>query len=123
MSYGAPKPMKNPAKALRGIMAGTLIMEAIVVGLSLPVIAKLGGGIDTVGGVLVTALAVAMLLASGVIRFPWGVWVAVALQLAMIAAGFVVFTLGVLGVIFALIWLYLLWLRKQLKQSLAAAGQ
>ncbi|MGO1049462.1 DUF4233 domain-containing protein [Crossiella sp. CA198] len=122
MSHGAPKPMKNPAKALRGIMMGTLIMEAIVVALALPVVAKLGGGIGTTGGVLVAVLAVAMLLSSGLIRFPWGVWVAVALQVAMIAAGFVVFTLGVLGVIFALIWAYLLWLRRELARSLAAAA-
>ncbi|MBP2474173.1 ABC-type multidrug transport system permease subunit [Crossiella equi] len=122
MSHGAPKPMKNPAKALRGIMAGTLIMETIVVLLALPVIAKLGGGIGTLGGVLVGVLALLMLLATGVVRFRWGIWVALALQVAMIACGVFVFTLGVLGVIFGLIWLYLLWLRKQLDQSLAAAA-
>ncbi|MFB9909310.1 DUF4233 domain-containing protein [Allokutzneria oryzae] len=110
---------KDPWKGLRGIQAGTLVMEAIVVALSLLVIAKFQD-ITGTGGILVGALAVAMVVASGFQGKPWGLGLAVGLQVLMIAAGFVVFTLGVLGVVFALVWGALLWLRHDLRRREAA---
>ncbi|WP_086820795.1 DUF4233 domain-containing protein [Allokutzneria sp. NRRL B-24872] len=110
---------KDPWKGLRGIQAGTLVMEAITVALSLLVIAKFDG-ITSLGAILVGALAVAMVVASGVQGKPWGVGLAVALQVLMIACGFVVFALGVLGVVFALVWGALLWLRQDLRRREAA---
>lgn len=108
------QPKRDPWKGLRGVMAGTLILEAIVVGLALPVIAKLGGGISTTGGVVTIALAVAMIVAAGTLRTGWGLPLALVLQAVMIACGLFQFTLGVLGVMFALIWGYILWLRQDL---------
>ena len=40
----AHEPSVDPWKGLRGIMAGTLVLEAIVIGLVLTVIARLDGG-------------------------------------------------------------------------------
>ena len=42
---GQPKP-PDPWKSFRGVMAGTLILEAIVVLLALPVVATIGGGLS-----------------------------------------------------------------------------
>lgn len=109
----------DPWKGLRGIMAGTLFMEAIVVALALPVVAKLGGGISSAAGWIVGILAVAMLLAAFVQRRPWGLWVALALQAAMIACWPLVPALGGLGLIFAAVWAYLLWLRHDLARRIA----
>lgn len=109
----------DPWKGLHGVMAGTLVLETIVVALALPVIAKLGGGISTAGGWIVGGLALAMLAAAFLQRRRWGLWLALALQAAMIACFFVVPTLGVLGVVFALVWAYILWLRMDVARRLA----
>jgi hypothetical protein len=109
----------DPWKGLRGIMAGTLFMEAIVVALALPVVAKLGGGISSAAGWIVGLLALAMLLAAFVQRRSWGLWAALALQAAMIACWPLVPALGGLGLIFAAVWAYLLWLRHDLARRIA----
>jgi len=115
-------PLPDPWKGLRGVMAGTLFMEAIVVGLALLVVAKLGGGVSSVAGWTVGLLALAMLLAAFVQRRPLGLPVALALQLVMIACWPLVPTLGALGLIFAAVWAYLLWLRRDLTRRLAEHG-
>lgn len=122
MTATAPAPRQpppsDPWKGLRGIMAGTLFMEVIVVGLAMLVVAKLYGGVSSAAGVAVGLLALAMLLAAFVQRRRWGLPVALALQLAMVACWPLVPTLGVLGLIFALVWGYLLWLRRDLSRRL-----
>jgi Protein of unknown function (DUF4233) len=108
----------DPWKGLRAVMAGTLVLEAIVVALALPVIAKLGGGLTTTGGMIVLALAIAMVVAAGLLRTGWGLPLALVLQVVMIACGLFQLTLGILGVMFALIWAYLLWLRRDLRRRI-----
>jgi len=102
-------------------MAGTLFMEAIVVALALLVVAK--SGTSGAAGWIVGILAVAMLAAAFVQRRPWGLYVALALQAAMIACWPLVPALGGLGLIFAAVWGYLLWLRHDLARRIAAAGR
>jgi hypothetical protein len=110
----------DPWKGLRGVMAGTLMLEAIVVALALPVVAKLGGGLSTTAGWIVGALALAMLVAAFLQRRPWGLTLALTLQAAMIACVFVVPTLGALGVVFAVVWAYILWLRRDVARRLSS---
>jgi hypothetical protein len=112
----------NPAeRGIRGIFAMTLILEAIVVGLALLVLPKFGDGPSGVGIAVIGGLAVAMVLASGLQRRPWGLAVALVLQLAMIVAGFVLVpALGVMGVVFAVVWGFLLWLRREVARRMAA---
>lgn len=117
MSAAGP-PMRDPWKGLRGVMAATLLLEAIVVALALPVVAKLGGGASTAAGWIVGILALAMLAAAFLQRRRWGLGLALALQVAMIATVFVVPVLGALGVVFALVWAYILWLRRDLARRL-----
>jgi hypothetical protein len=99
-------------------MAATLLLEAIVVALALPVVAKLGGGMSTAAGWIVGLLALAMVAAAFLQRRRWGLGLALALQVAMIATVFVVPVLGALGVVFALVWAYILWLRHDLARRL-----
>ena len=58
-------PSVDPWKGLRGVMAGTLVMEAIVIGLVLTVIARIDDGahFQTWKIVYVSALAIAMVVA------------------------------------------------------------
>ncbi len=73
-------------------------------------------GIAVIGG-----LAVAMVLASGLQRRPWGLAVALLLQVAVIVAGFLLVpALGVMGLVFALVWLLLLWMRREVARRMAA---
>ncbi len=119
----APEPVRAPAtdpwKGLRGVMAGTLVLEAIVVLLVLPVVAKLGGGVSWLSGGYVVALAVVMIVASGMQRRPWAVPVDVALQVAMIAGWAVHPSLGIMGLVFAAVWAYILYLRRDVQQRIA----
>lgn len=112
-------PARDPWKGLRGVMAGTLVMEAIVVALALPVVARLGDGISSTAGWVVLVLAVLMLAAGFVQRRPWGLPVALVLQLAMLACWPLVPALGALGLIFCAVWGYFLWLRRDLRRRLA----
>lgn len=109
----------NPWKGLRGILAGTLVMEAVVVGLALLATARLGDGLDAVGGWYVGGLAVAMLLAAGLQRRRWGLGLALALQLAMVAGAFVHVAVGVVGLMFVAVWAYLLYVRHEVARRMA----
>ena len=67
---------------------------------------------------MIAVLAVAMIVAAGLQRRPWGLAVALALQVAMIACGLLVPALGVMGIVFALVWAILLCLRHDVARRL-----
>ena len=116
---GVRPPPTDPMKGIRGIFAATLILEAIVVLLSLLVLPKFGAG-ATVGGVVtMLVIALAMILASGLQRRPYGLKVALGLQVVTIVAGFWLVTgLGVMGVVFAIVWGVLLWMRWDVRRKM-----
>ena len=103
-------------KGIRQLCGTVLIMEAIVIGLAIPVAIVgehanrgLAGGIG--GG-----LAVCALLIGGVVgrpRMGWALWAGTVLQVLVIAAGVVVPAMYVLGVIFAALWVTGIWLARR----------
>ncbi len=113
-------PAKDPMKSFRGVMAGSLIMEGITVALALPVVAKLGGGVGTVTGWSVIAIAVAFIVLCGFLKKPWAVPAVLVLQLALVAFVVTLPAVAVLGVLFLGIWLWLLWLRRDVARRMAA---
>ncbi len=115
----APKP-KDPMKGFRGVMSGMLILEGITVALALPVVNKLGGGISTGTGWTVLAVALLHVVLCGFVKRPWTVPVLLALQVVLIALVFWLPAIAVLGVIFLAVWLWLLWLRKDVARRMAA---
>ena len=71
----------------------------------------LGGGGNT-GTVVVSALAVVSLALAALLRHRWAWWLGGAMPVALVVAGFTLHpSLGVLGVIFGLVWLYVLRVR------------
>lgn len=111
----------DPWKGLRGVFAGTALMEAIVVGLATAVVAKLGDDdVGAAGAIYVAAVAVLLLLVAFVQRRPWGLGAALALQPAVIVGAFAHVAVGAMGVIFALVWLYLLFLRREMQRRFDA---
>ncbi|HVV11962.1 DUF4233 domain-containing protein [Amycolatopsis sp.] len=114
-------PAKDPMKGFRGVMSGALIMEAITVGLAVPVIARLGGGVGTGKGWTVVAVAVLCVLLCGFVRRPWAVPVILALQVVLVAFFFLSVTaIGVIGLLFLAFWLWALWLRRDVARRMAA---
>lgn len=115
----APAPKKDPLKAFRGIMAGTLILEVIVVALALPVIAKLHGGVGTLVGWVAFGFIAVFIAMCAFVRRPWAIPAVVGLHVLLIATWILLPALGVIGVIFGLVWTYMLWLRKDLLKRMA----
>jgi hypothetical protein len=102
--------LRNPQAAVRGVAMGTLILESIVVLLALAPISMMSGLTGTQIAVLV-GLAVACLLVCGLLRKPWGWHVGTVLQVAVTLTGFYQGAMFVLGLVFLLMWVYLLRLR------------
>jgi hypothetical protein len=115
----------DPLRGLRGIFAGTLVMEAIVVGLALLVVNRIGAGVDAPAGWYIAALALAMVVAAFVQRSSWGLGLALALQVAMVVGWFASPALGALGLLFLLVWGFLLYVRWAVgrRQRLPAGGR
>jgi uncharacterized protein DUF4233 len=116
----APPGVRDPWKGLRGIMAGTLVLEFIAFLLALPVVWKLSGGVSSIGFGIVIALAVLMLVAGFVQRRPWGLGVALALQVVAIVCFLVHPAIGIMGLVFGLVWAYILHLRREVARRMRA---
>jgi hypothetical protein len=112
---GQPTP-PDPWKSFRGVMAGTLILEAIVVLLALPVVAAADGGLTAVTGTYLIGLAVVLILLAGLQGRPWAIWVNLGIQLVLIAGWFVSGAVGFIGVVFTGVWLLILYLRSEVKR-------
>ena len=113
MEARGPVPeIPDPTTGLRGVYAALLVLEAIVVGLALLVLPKFGNGATPLGVALIGGLAVAMVVASGLQRRPWGLRLALALQVATVACGLLVPALGFMGLVFAAVWGAILLMRR-----------
>ncbi len=106
----------DPWKSFRGVMAGTLILEAIVVLLALPVVSTADGGLTAVTGSYLIGLAVVLVLLAGLQGRPWAIWVNLGIQLVLIAGWAVSGAVGFIGLIFAGVWLLILYLRSEVKR-------
>jgi hypothetical protein len=115
----APVQGPDPMKGLRGVFAATLTLEAIVVALALLVLPKFGEGATPLAVGVIGALAVVMIVAAGLQRRPWGLRLALVLQVVMVACGLLVPALGVMGGVFVLVWVVLLLLRRDLEGKMA----
>jgi len=106
-----PQGAPDPWKSFRGVMAGTLILEAIVVLLALPVVARIGGGLTAASGGYLIGLAVLLVLFAGIQGRSWAIWANLALQLVLIAGVVVHGAIGFIGLLFLGVWLLIANLR------------
>ncbi|ACU96287.1 MULTISPECIES: DUF4233 domain-containing protein [Saccharomonospora] len=114
-----PPPATDPMKGFRGVQAGTLVLEAIVVGLALPVVAQLGDGLTSLQGWTVSGIAVGLLVCTGLLRFPWSIWVILALNVGLLAFVVTLPWVAVIGVMFLAVWGWLMWLRRDVARRMA----
>lgn len=106
-----------PTKQLRQLCGTVLVMEAIIIGLAIPVAIVLEHLRHGVAGGVGGGLAVCALLLSGLVGRPRMAWALVAgsvLQVLVIAGGVVVPAMYILGVIFAALWVTGIWLAHRL---------
>ena len=108
-----PTAPPDPWKSFRGVMAGTLILEAIVVLLALPVIGAVGGGLTGASTAYVVGVAVLLILMAGVQRRPWAIWANVGAQLLLVAGWAVYPGVGFIGLLFLVVWLLIAYLRAE----------
>src|SRR5699024_7731507 len=103
----AKPPAKDPMRSFRGVLAGTLVLEAIVVALALPVVAQLGNGISSFQGWGVLAVVAALIVCCVFLGRRATPWVGVALQAGLIAFVVALPSIAVIGVVFLIVLLWL----------------
>lgn len=109
----APNSAPDPWRSFRGVMAGTLILEAIVVLLALPVVGAVGGGLTPVSTSYVIGAAVLLVLMAGVQGRSWAIWANLAVQLLLVGGWVIYPGLGFIGVLFLVVWLLIAYLRAE----------
>jgi hypothetical protein len=103
----------DPWKSFRGVMAGTLILEAIVVLLALPVVSMVGGGLTVWSTAYLVGFAVFLVLLAGVQGRSWAIWMNLGVQLILVA-GFVIYpAVGMVGLVFVVVWVVIAYLRAE----------
>ncbi|MBU2669704.1 DUF4233 domain-containing protein [Actinoplanes bogorensis] len=104
--------LRNPQAAVRGLGAGTLVLEAIVLLLGIQPIRIMGGDLNEWGIASVIALAVLAALLAGMMRRSWAWNAGTVLQVLLLASGLFHWSLAVLGLIFGAAWVYALYVRR-----------
>ena len=111
----APTPPADPWRSFRGVMAATLILEAIVMLLAIPVVGAVGGGLTSLSLSYLIGLAVLIILLAGLQGRPWAIWMNLGIQLLPLA-GFAVYSgVGFIGVLFAAVWAVIAYLRYEVR--------
>jgi hypothetical protein len=110
------EPPPDPWKSFRGVMAGTLILEVIVVLLALPVVAVVGGGLTVATGTYLIGFAVVLILVAGLQGRPWAIWVNLGLQVVLVAGFVFSGPIGFIGLVFTAVWVLIAYLRAEVRR-------
>ncbi|SDY07436.1 Protein of unknown function [Modestobacter sp. DSM 44400] len=112
----APDPVRA-GKALGGAAAAILLLEGIAVLFVPRGIAQSGPGLTGFRLTVLLVLAALLIVACGVQRRPQGLVIGTVLQVPLVLTGLLGPAMWLVGGLFALIWLYLLQVRKDLLGS------
>jgi hypothetical protein len=111
-----PAPAADPWKSFGAVMAATLLLEAIVVLLAIPVVGAVGGGLTAASLSYLIGLAVLLIVLAGLQRRPWAIWVNLGVQVILLA-GFAVYPgVGVIGVLFTGLWALIAYFRAEVRR-------
>ncbi|GAB36419.1 DUF4233 domain-containing protein [Gordonia otitidis] len=117
----APKftpPTNDPWKGLRGVMAGTMVLEIIVMILTFPIVARVGNGLTWVSGTYLGVVTLLMVLAVGMQKRPQALNIDLALQVLVIIGGVFHWSIAVIGVIFGCVWLYIRYIKGDVQKRI-----
>ena len=116
MTDQSPSQPADPWKSFSAVMAATLILEAIVVLLAIPVVGAVGGGLSPASLGYLIGLAAVLILLAGLQRRPWAIWVNLAAQVVVLA-GFAVYPgVGFIGLLFGGLWVLIAYLRAEVRR-------
>ncbi len=101
-------------RATRGVLAAVLALEALVTLLVPRALAFSGTGLGVTRTLLLVGLALAMVLAAGLLRRPWGIGFGSALQVVFLLTGVWLLAMLVIAAIFAAVWVRVLMLRHEI---------
>ena len=107
-----PSGLRNPGAAVRGVGAGTLVLEAIVLLLAIVPMHVLHVRSTGAAMTSIAILALMCILLAGMLRRAWAWWAGFVPQAALIACGYFHYSLTIIGVLFALLWIYVLSVRR-----------
>ncbi|QLQ10140.1 MAG: DUF4233 domain-containing protein [Nocardioidaceae bacterium] len=88
----------------RSLCAGILSLEAVVLGLTTPVMISVSDVRWQIATVIGVGLLVLCLLVAGMLRARWAYLVGWGIQIAALALGFVIPTMFALGAVFLALW-------------------
>ncbi|MEP9381381.1 DUF4233 domain-containing protein [Nocardioides sp. KR10-350] len=88
----------------RGMCAAVLTLEAIVLGLTSPVLIAIADVPAAASLTIGLGLCVVCIVLAGLLRRPWAYWAGWLVQAAAIALGVAIPLMYLLGAIFALLW-------------------
>lgn len=113
-------PKNDPLKGVRGVMAGTHIMEAIVILLVLTVVTRVDNGeaATTLNLIFVSGLGLLMVAAAFVQKAKFADVLNIGLQVVAVAGFFVHISMGVVALMFAAVWWYIYHLRNNLQERM-----
>jgi hypothetical protein len=102
--------LRNPPAAVRGAGAGALAAMALVLLMGIVPLIRL----DAPGAaiVVIAVLAVVAVVLCGLLKHEWAWYAAILVPTVLIVTGFLHVALAVLGVMFALLWAYMLHVRR-----------
>ncbi|MGX7694492.1 DUF4233 domain-containing protein [Gordonia polyisoprenivorans] len=108
---GFTAPSTDPWRGLRGVMAGTLVLEVIVMVLTFPIVAKIGPGLTWVSGIYLGVVALLMILACGMQGRRRALEIDIGLQILVIIGGVFHWSIAIVGLLFLFVWLYIRYVR------------
>lgn len=109
----------DPWKGFSAVMAATLILEAIVVLLAIPVVGMVGTGFTAVSLGYLVGLAALLILLAGLQRRPWAIWANLSAQVVLLGGVVVYPGIGFIGVVFAGVWALIAYLRAEVRRRQA----
>jgi hypothetical protein len=105
--------LKNPAGAVRGVGATALAAEGLVMLLAIVPLQVIGAHLTSLAVATVVVLAVVCFGLIGLLRHGWAWYAGAVPPVALVVAGIVFHpSLAALGVLFGLVWAYVLWVRR-----------
>ena len=112
-------PTTDPWKGFRGVMAGTLILEVIVVALAFPVVAKLtDAGVTWASGLYLGIVVLVLILLSGRQSKPRALEINLVMQAFVIGGGFFHWSIAVVGGVFLCVWLYIAYIKRDVAKRI-----
>jgi hypothetical protein len=89
---------------MRVMCSSVLALQAIVLGLTTPVLLTLSDVSTATGLIVGLGLMTSAIVIAALLRFRWALWAGHLLQVATIGLGFVIPAMFLLGAVFAALW-------------------